>query len=191
MNAPLVLSFSTHYICMWGWRSWHPYPASAFWKEEQSFSSALGMCWTISQTMSRSQQEGKGGCNARQSLRPRAEQAAQLGAGSSLAEANQDKETFPLHAGVSQNSSLHLPPRPLALNALSLIISTFLCVHTAMWAALALSWRWDVPVPRPWSKSRRGHFVLTLSFCKPVQLLCSPAKLPRTFSSPFLVLLLS
>lgn len=36
------------------------------------------------------------------------------------------QRTSPLHAGVSQNSSLHLIPRPSALDALSLIISTFL-----------------------------------------------------------------
>lgn len=36
---------------MWG-RSWHLYPLSAFWKEEQSFSSTVGVCSTISQTTS-------------------------------------------------------------------------------------------------------------------------------------------
>lgn len=90
-----------------------------------------------------------------------------------------------------QNSSLHLRPRPSALKALSLIISTFLCVHTATWAALAVLWRWDAPVPWPQSKSRRGCFLLTVSFCKSVQLLHFPTKLPRTFSRLFLVLLLS
>jgi len=166
-------------------------PVSAFWKEEQSFSSTLGGCWTISQTISPFQQQGKGGCDAHQSLQPGAKQAAQPGSSSSLAEANRDKETFPLHTGGFQNSSLYLPPRPLALNTLSLIISIFLCVHTATWTALVASQRRDVPVPWPQSKRRRSCFLLTVSLCKPVQLLCSPAKLLRTFSSPFVVLLLS
>lgn len=104
---------------------------------------------------------------------------------SSLTEANQDKGTFPLHAGVSQNSSLLLPPRPPVLNTLSLIISTF-CVFIQPHRQ-----RWDVPVPWTRSKSRSGHSPLTVSLCKPVLLLSSPAKLLRAFSRPFLVLLLS
>lgn len=53
---------------MWGLGSCHLYHVSSFCKEEQSFSSALGVCWAISQTRSPSQQQGKGGWDALWSL---------------------------------------------------------------------------------------------------------------------------
>lgn len=78
---------------MWGRGSWHLYPLSAFWKEEQSFSSTVGVCSTISQTMSPPQRQGK--CsNTHRSVRSGAKQAAQLGASSSFIEANWDTPFF-------------------------------------------------------------------------------------------------
>lgn len=147
-----ALSFSTNYIWMWGWGSWQLYRVSSFCKEGQNFSTflVLWVCVGPSAKSGAPPNSKKRGAVMHSGVLAKSQASSTAGSWQLSHRIKGRQRTAPLHTGVSQNSSLHLIPKPSALNALSFfIISAFLSAYTSTQAAFSV---WQV-----WVCQRLGH----------------------------------